>query len=101
MDAFTRLVANAQRLGAQVDNSCTIGQIVWAALSCSHPVDLEAEDEARWANSNQLRIRTLGTESKKRHGLIDGRLFQVDNVHEIQQICATQNIPAQLEKKLL
>lgn len=100
-DAFTRLVTNAQRLGAQVDDSCTIGQIVWAALNCSHPADLDAEDEARWANSNQLRIRTLGTESKKRPGLIDGRLFQVDNVHEIQQICATQNIPAELEEELL
>ena len=73
-----------------MDDSDTVGAIVWSALQCPHPVGLDPEDEARWANSNQLRIRTLGTESKKRPGLIDGRLFQVDNVHEIQRICATQ-----------
>lgn len=100
-DAFTRLVSNAQRVGARVDDSDTVGAIVWSALQCPHPVGLDPEDEARWANSNQLRIRTLGTESKKRPGLIDGRLFQVDNVHEIQRICATQNIPAELEEQLL
>lgn len=100
-EAFTRLVDNAQRLGAYVDDSNTIGQIVWLTLQCSHPAGLEPEDEVRWANSNQLRIRTLGSEKERRPGLIDGRLFQVDNVHEIQRICATQRIPEDVEEELL